>query len=240
MSSTIVQRFPTADATALAAADAGINRVLELLEQRELVHIGITGGTVGIKTLALWNLHTRRDQIDYSRLHFWWGDERFVTADSPDRNFNQAWDALLAHIAVPRENLHEFPAAEAGLDLEEAAAVFAQHYGAWNPEIAFAYMGMGPDGHVASLFPGKPSPMPGVTIIAEHDSPKPPPERLSLSYEALNRIEEIWFTVAGADKAEAVGVAFSSEPERLPVGQLKGRLRNVWFIDEAAATAISD
>ena len=75
-------------------------------------------------------------------------------------------------------------------------------------------------------------------IIAEHDSPKPPPQRLSFTYEAMNAADEIWFTVAGADKADAVEVAFSSEPDRLPVGRVHAATRNVWFIDEAAAAKL--
>ena len=238
MSQILVHRFATADAVALAAAEAGIERVLSVLEQQDAVHIGLTGGTVGIKTLAFWNAHAKRDLIDYSRVHFWWGDERFVTADSPDRNFNQAWDALLAHIQVPRQNLHEFPAAREGLSLDAAADEFAEHFAAWNPKLNFAYMGMGPDGHVASLFPGKPLPSAGVDVIAEHDSPKPPPQRLSLTYEALNRIDEIWLTVAGADKAEAAAIGLSDDPERLPVGRLSGASKTVWFIDDAAAAGL--
>ena len=238
MTEIIVHEFSTPDQTAIAAANAAIERIVEVLQTRDEIHIGVTGGTVGIKTLAVWNLHPRRDEIDYSRVHFWWGDERFVASDSPERNFNQAWDALLKNIEVPRQNLHEFPAADENLTLDEAAVIFAQHWADVNPEIDFAFMGMGPDGHIASLFPGKQPPTAGVSVIAEHDSPKPPPQRLSLTYEAINGIREIWFTVAGADKAEAVSVAFSSQPQRLPVGQVFGAERNVWFIDSAAAAGI--
>ena len=238
MTETVIHRFATPDATAIAAADAGIERVLGLLAERDAVHIGVTGGTVGIRTLAMWALHAKRDEIDYSRVHFWWGDERFVAADSADRNFVQAQDALFQHIKVPQENLHAFPAAENGLTLAEATRTFAEHYAEVNPQIAFAYMGMGPDGHIASLFPGKQLPAAGIDVIAEPDSPKPPAERISLTFEALNRIDEIWFTVAGADKADAVEVAFSSEPDRLPVGRVHAATRNVWFIDEAAAAKL--
>ena len=238
MTEVLIHRFATADETAIAAADAGISRVLDELRNNEVVHIGITGGTVGIKTLAVWAAHARRDEIDYSRVHIWWGDERFVASDSPDRNFVQAWDALLQHIDIPRENLHEFPSSDNGLTLDEGARIFAEHFAAVAPKIVFAFMGMGPDGHIASLFPGKPLPAAGVDVIAEHDSPKPPPARLSLSYEAINRIDEVWFTVAGADKADAVEVAFSNTPDALPVGRVHGAKRNVWFIDEAAATKI--
>ena len=238
MTEVLVHRYPTADATAIAAADAAIDRILDELATQPVVHVGLTGGTVGIKTLAVWAAHPRRDEIDYSRVHFWWGDERFVASESGDRNFVQAWDALLQHISVPRENLHEFPSSDNGLTLSEAAKLFESHFAAVSPRIIFALMGMGPDGHIASLFPGKVYAQDDGNIIAESDSPKPPAERLSLSYNAINAIEEVWFTVAGSDKAEAVEVAFSDRPERLPVGRVCAKRRNVWFIDDSAAARL--
>lgn len=238
MTETIVHRYPTADATAVAAADAAIERILEVQGSRERVDIAITGGTVGIKTLACWAAHSKRDEIDYSRLHFWWGDERFVASDSPDRNFVQAWDALLQFLPIDNANLHQFPAADSGLSLAQAADIFAAHWREQAPNIEFGFMGMGPDGHIASLFPGKPVPAAGDSIALESDSPKPPAQRLTLTYEAINGFQEIWFTVAGADKAHAVEVAFSETPERLPVGRVQARERNVWFIDDAAAAAL--
>ena len=99
-------------------------------------------------------------------------------------------------------------------------------------------LGMGPDGHIASLFPGHAIPATGVSVIAEHNSPKPPPQRLTFTYEAINNSGEIWFVVAGADKAEAVSVAFSDAPTRLPVGRVHAINKTVWFVDEAAAAGI--
>jgi 6-phosphogluconolactonase len=93
-------------------------------------------------------------------------------------------------------------------------------------------LGIGPDGHVASLFPGKDAQ--GQLVVAEHDSPKPPPMRLSLSYEAINSAREVWFTVAGADKQNAVATAFGDNPQELPVGRVRGRERTVWFVDATA------
>lgn len=238
MTETLVNRYATADAVAIAAAEAGIARIVELQAGLDRVDIAITGGTVGIKTLACWAANARRADIDYDRLHIWWGDERFVAADSSDRNFVQAWDALLSQLPIAAKNLHQFPAADAGMDLDEAAVAFLQHWRAEAPVIQFAYMGMGPDGHVASLFPGHESLGASASVIAEHDSPKPPAARLSFGYDAICAFKEIWFTVAGADKAEAVSVAFSGEPERLPVGRIHGAERDVWFIDDSAASML--
>jgi 6-phosphogluconolactonase len=97
---------------------------------------------------------------------------------------------------------------------------------------------MGPDGHIASLFPGHAIPAAGLSIVAEHDSPKPPPQRLTFTYEAINNSTQIWFLIGGKDKAEPTAVAFSSEPTRLPVGRVQGLEKTVWFVDEAAAEGI--
>jgi 6-phosphogluconolactonase len=168
--------------------------------------------------------------MDWAKVHVWWGDERFVERNSGDRNELQARNALLDHIDIPAENLHAFPASNEGLSLDEAAGEFRKEVSGVNFDILL--LGIGPDGHVASLFPGKEAS--GDLVVAEHDSPKPPPMRLSLSYEAINSAREVWFTVAGADKQNAVATAFGENPEQLPVGRVRGRERTVWFVDATA------
>ena len=140
--------------------------------------------------------------------------------------------------------MHSFPASDEGITLEQAAEVFKQELskfaiaGAGFPHFDIVFLGMGPDGHVASLFPGRELPSAGVTVIAEHDSPKPPSQRLSFSFETLNSADAVWFTVASADKADAVAIAFSEESDSLPVGRVRGQLETVWFVDAAAASKI--
>jgi 6-phosphogluconolactonase len=232
----IVNRFSDAQAVAIAAADAFVIKAIELLAVKSEIHISITGGTVGILTLKMIGEHDRVEQIDWDRVNIWWGDERFVDSDSPDRNANQAADALLDRVDATR--LHEFPAADEGLSLDDAAQEFADHVELIKPHFDLTFLGMGPDGHICSLFPGKPLPPAGVSIIAEHDSPKPPSQRLSFTYQAVNASDEIWFLVAGADKADAVEVAFSDNPEALPVGRIKAANRTVWFVDNSAGAKV--
>ena len=232
----IVHRFSDGDAVATGIADAWIKKISELLASKTEIHLQITGGTLGILMLAKAAEHPDLNSIDFDRVNFWWGDERFVDSDSKDRNANQAAAALLDKIDATR--VHEFPAADEGLDLDDAAQEFADHVDLVKPHFDLTILGMGPDGHVASLFPGKPIPAAGVQIIAEHDSPKPPLRRLSFSYEAINASDEVWFVVGGADKADAVEVAFSDEPERLPVGRIRGAKRTEWFLDSTAAVRV--
>ena len=223
----VVNRFKDAEETALGAAEAIVARVSELLAEQDAVNLVVTGGTVGILTLA----KLRDLTLDYSRVHIWWGDERFVEKQSADRNELQARNALLNHIEIPASNLHPFPASDEGQSLDEAAASFREVVRGVRFDILL--LGIGPDGHVASLFPGHDAE--GELVVAEHDSPKPPPQRLSLSYNAINSAREVWFTVAGADKQDAVSVAFGDQPESLPVGRVRGTEKTVWFVDASAA-----
>ena len=222
----IVNRFKDSDGVATGAAEAIVARINELLASQDVVNLVVTGGTVGILTLA----KLREISFDWSRVHIWWGDERFVEKASGDRNEIQARNAWLDHIEIPAENLHPFPASDEGLSLDDAATAFRGVVTGVRFDILL--LGIGPDGHVASLFPGHSAE--GELVVAEHNSPKPPPQRLSLSYDAINSAREVWFTVAGADKADAVSVAFGDDPASLPVGRVRGVERTVWFVDATA------
>jgi len=229
---TVVNRFKDAESLAKGAAEEFVTRLAQLLEELPEVHVQVTGGTIGIATLAA--IADREDAhlLDWSRVHVWWGDERFVETDSPDRNSVQAHNAMLKKL--PKTNLHPFPASDEGMTLDEAANFFSAEVASLKPKFSIAFVGVGPDGHICSLFPGKPEVEPGVLVIAEHDSPKPPPQRLSFSYEAMNSVDEIWFVIAGADKQDAVSVAFGDNPKQLPVGRVQGKSKTVWFVDQSA------
>jgi 6-phosphogluconolactonase len=233
-----VNRFKDANSVAQNVASELIAKLNSLLSEKDEVHLMLTGGTVGIASLSALGSHPERDSVDYSRVHFWWGDERYVAADHEDRNALQARIALLKKLTLDPAKVHEFPAADSGLTLDQAAQKFAGQVSELAPHFDIALMGMGPDGHIASLFPGKPIPTAGLWVIAEHDSPKPPPQRLSFTYEALNSADEIWFVVAGADKQDAVAVAMGDSPTDLPVGRVSGRVATNWFIDSTAATKV--
>lgn len=232
MTQVVVNRFKDAVDLASSAAEAFVTRLSQLLAELSEVHVQLTGGTIGIATLAAIGNREDAHLLDWSRVHIWWGDERFVASDSPDRNDLQAHDALLKKL--PATNLHPFPASDEGMSLTEAASFFAAEFATIKPRFSIAFVGMGPDGHVCSLFPGKPEIEAGVMVIAEQDSPKPPPQRLTFTYEAMNQVDEIWFVVAGGDKQDAVSVAFGDDPKSLPVGRVRGKSKTVWFIDQTA------
>ena len=230
----VVNRFATADSLARGAAEEFVTKLAQLLETKPEINVMLTGGTIGIATLAA--IADREDAhlLDWARVHIWWGDERFVESNSVDRNAVQARKAMLSRLPVSEANIHEFPASDQGLSLGEAANLFAAELATLKPHFDLAFVGMGPDGHICSLFPGKSEIADGVKVIAEQDSPKPPQQRLSFSYEAMNEVDEIWFVVAGADKSPAVAVAFGDNPETLPVGRIRGAIKTIWFVDQTA------
>lgn len=232
-----VNRFKDAHDLSEQAAHDLFAFISNALLKQDRVDIAITGGTVGIATLAAARL-LPFNELDLSRLHLWWGDERFVEKSHPDRNALQAQNAWLKYLGIPGQNLHEFPASDEGVTLDEAAIQFGEHFSKQSVSFDLMLMGMGPDGHIASLFPGKTVGDSQVPVVAEHDSPKPPPQRLSFSYSTINHAREIWFTVAGADKASAVATVFGDEPSKLPAGRVIGIEKTVWYVDQTAGNLV--
>lgn len=211
------------------------------------VHVVLTGGSMGIASLRQ-IAALPASAIDWQRIHLWWGDERWLPAGDAERNDEQADAALIRQIAIPAENVHRFPAANAGRSLDEAAADYTAELGrsaapgADVPDFALVFLGVGPDGHVASLFPG----LPGIEVvdqpvIAVRNSPKPPPERLSLTLPVLNSAASVWLMIAGADKAGALNAVFNTDnPSPLPLARVHGSTETLVFADQAAAAELQN
>lgn len=225
-----------ADRAALVAtvADAIESLIAELVERQGRATIALTGGSVGTELLAA--LADR--PIDWQRLVLTWSDERFVEAGSSDRNATQAREALIDRVAIPSTSVHELPAADGGsLDAAaEAATAMLRELG----PIDLTLLGMGPDAHVASLFPGLPGVRAGGSaVIAVRDSPKPPPERLSFTLEAINASDRVWLVVAGADKADAAArVLGGADLAEAPAVGVAGRLETLMHLDAEAASRL--
>ena len=238
------------DKAALAASVAArfLTKVIDLIEDEGQAHIVLTGGSVGIEVLRAIATSPARNSIDWSSVHIWWGDERWLPHDDDERNEKQAREALLNHVPVDEAKVHPFPASDEGIDLETAAARYdaelraAAREGADYPTFAITFLGVGPDGHIASLFPEREGPrVPTPGVIAVHDSPKPPAGRLSLTMPLLNSSERIWLVLAGADKASALGLALAGAAvEDVPVAGVLGRKRTVFFVDRAASAEVPE
>ncbi len=223
-----VQAFASDQAlTAQAASDIAL-LLEQAIELRGKARLVLTGGTLGIKILG----DFKTLGLDLSNVEIFFGDERFVDLEHPDRNEHQgivAWPDLSA------AKLSRFPAADTSL--EEAAAEFNLHIeslfgplGDSAPVFDVVILGMGPDGHVASLFPGHQQAQ--SWIIAEKASPKPPAERLSFSYQALNRSRAVIFLASGSAKVEAAQCAIQNQACDLPAAKVSGLELIRWYVDE--------
>jgi 6-phosphogluconolactonase len=224
------------DAAALAAAIAGrLTGAIALIQaEGRRPSVVLTGGTIAINAYEL----IQSDLVDWTRVDFYWGDERFVPEGHADRNDQQARDAFLDRLGVPASSIHAMPAH--GCDLSTAEA--ADQYAAALPAEPFdiTLLGVGPDGHVASLFPGFPQLHETERLAVEvFDSPKPPPVRISLTFPALNNSAAVWFVVSGAGKADAVARALGDGTlDDTPARGAHGRTETTWLLDVAAASKV--
>lgn len=226
--------FKTREELVTSAAEMIYDKISSPSSPKDSFHLAITGGNVG--TMVLRSLSTLTKGLDLADLHIWWVDERFVPRDSPDRNELQARDAWLIYSGIPEHNIHPFPASS-GQSIEEAASSFARTIEKIQPKYDLALLGMGEDGHVASLFPGSNPTLVGDWVAIETNSPKPPPQRLSLTFDALNGSKEVIFLVSGAEKSQAVSEVMN-ETRRLPAGNVSGVYKTTWLLDEDAASGI--
>lgn len=227
-------------------ADRFLVRMRARTSDGRTAHVALTGGSMGGAVLRAVAEHPDAAAIDWSLVHFWWGDERFVARDDPDRNSLQSRVALLDRIDIPAENIHEVAAPESGLSLDEAADAYATELARFGneerpwPSFAVCFLGVGPDGHIASLFPDRPE----VTVtdaaaVPVRNSPKPPPERVTLTRPVLNASKRLWLVLTGADKASALGLALAGASyTSVPAAGAKGRKRTIFFVDEAAASQV--
>ncbi|MFG1924048.1 6-phosphogluconolactonase [Cryptosporangium sp. NPDC048952] len=234
------------DAEVLAAAAAArlMVRIVDAQNARGSASIVLTGGGVGIGTLKALNASPARDAIDWDALDIWWGDERYVAPGDPERNEVQANEALLDHVPVNPSRVHRMPAA-AGNSPEGAAEQYADELskaarpGADLPRFDVLMLGVGPEGHVASIFPESPAAYDEGLVCAVRNCPKPPPTRVSLTFGTITSADEVWLLAAGEGKAEAVGLALAGAGRvQIPAAGARGGVRTLWLLDEAAAVNV--
>ena len=241
---------PDADAVAAAAASATAAQLAAALEERPQAHLVLTGGTVGTKTAAALPEALHAAGVDCSRLHLWWGDERYVEPDSEERNEVGVRETLLAPLqerGLPARHIHVMPSPADGMSLDDAAAWYGQQLDQTGGDEPFRtrgraffdvlLLGVGPDGHIASLFPEHPGQRRvSASATGVTDSPKPPPERISLTWPVLNSSRHVALLVAGAEKAGAVRDGHGRiDPWLVPASAVRGLDSTTWYLDEAAA-----
>lgn len=236
--------FPSIDELNAAVGRAFFARLRALIDEADTdvrVNVAISGGA--ITTSLLPSLAPRVDEVDWSRVRVWLVDERYVPAGDADRNDDQAWEGFF-HVATGVEFVR-MPTSDAsaagGGSLDEATAAFSATWRELMGERSFdiALIGMGPDGHICSLFPRRVDMDEASPILAIRNSPKPPPERITVSMPVMRACGEVWLTTAGAAKADALERAFvGASPLDLPVAGILAPTTRV-YLDEPAAASIA-
>lgn len=237
--SATVVTHPSKQALADAAAARLLVALVDAVATRGVAHVTMTGGSMGSEIVRSLAAQPARAAVDWAAVHVWWGDERYLPAGDPERNDTQNDAAGLTALGLDPGHVHRVPGPDTTASAEESAELYAQ---ALRSEAAGGFdvvvLGVGPDGHVASLFPHHPAAgTTGEVAVAVHDSPKPPPDRVSLTVECLERAREVWFLVAGADKADAVRRGVHGSPfAQTPAAHVHGEERTLWLVDADAAT----
>jgi 6-phosphogluconolactonase len=237
-----IEKYPDTAALVTAAGDRLVAAIVDAIDKRAAAHIVLTGGGSGIGLLK--RVGERGDEIDWPRVHLYWGDERFVPADDGERNDKQAGEALLDHVAIPTANVHPMAASDGEFsdDLDAAVADYERVLAANAdegpvPDFDVHLLGMGGEGHINSLFPHTRAVRERERlVVGVVDSPKPPPRRITLTLPAVRRSREVWLIVSGAAKADAVAAAVGgADPNEVPAAGAVGREATVWLLDEDAA-----
>ena len=231
-----------------ATAARLLTRLADLPLDGRVPSVVLTGGTIANDLYRAVAESAARDVVDWSRVDFWWGDERFVPAGDSQRNSGQAREALLDHVPVDPERVHEMAPSDGryGDDVDAAAAGYADELraaegreGGDTPVFDILLLGIGENGHCASLMPGNPAIHDVRPVVAVRNSPKPPPTRISLTMGPLMRARELWFIASGEAKAGPVAEAVrGADVDKVPAAGPKGIDRTLWLLDPAAASAL--
>ena len=229
------------DSATLSTAVAGelLARLADAQAAGHVPQIALTGGTIAEEIHREIARLSPSTEVDWTQVVVWFGDERFVAPDSPDRNALQAREAFLDAVGATR--VHPMPSTADAASPDEGAAAYAatlREHG--SGELDIVMLGIGPDGHIASLFPGFPQlDVTDADAVGVTGSPKPPPERVSLTLPALNRATSVWFLVSGEGKSGAVASALGgADVHDIPAAGVTGHEETIWFLDRAAASRL--
>lgn len=243
-SQVVVETYPDTDALVAATGDRLAAAIEAAIAERGRALVVLTGGGTGIGLLKRLRTHS----IDWSRVHLFWGDDRFVPRDDDERNEKQAREALIDHVAIPSDQVHAMAPSDGayGDDLSAAAAGYARTLaelsgnGSATPQFDVHLLGMGGEGHINSLFPHTPAVLEtSRAVVGVEDSPKPPPRRITLTLPAVRNSRQVWLVVSGDAKAAAVAAALAgADSADIPAAGAVGTESTVWLIDTAAASQL--
>ena len=234
-----VRVFPDREALSQAAAERLVEVVEAALVEKDRAALALAGGSTPRRLYELL-AETYRDRLPWERLALFWGDERFVPVDHPASNYRMTADALLRHVPFPPDHVFPIPTEAASPDAAADAydATLRSFFDTSEPAFDLTLLGLGDDGHTASLFPED--------VPHTHDHPSrwveavvAPPRyeirpRITLTLPALNASRHVFFLVAGEEKREVLRAILDKTDPTLPAAHVRAREHLTWFVDEAA------
>ncbi|GAB2861829.1 6-phosphogluconolactonase [Nocardioides pacificus] len=220
-------------------ASALLARLEAAQDEGRVPHVVLTGGSIADEIHREIARRATDSHVDWSRVELWWGDERFVAPGTADRNEAQAAEALLDQLPLDPARVHRMPSTADVPDVDAGAASYAEELASLDGPFDVVMLGLGPDGHIASLFPGHPGLEATGAAVGVRESPKPPPLRVSMTFETLNRARAVWFVVDGEGKADATAQALAGGDHReIPARGVQGQEETTWFLTESAASRL--
>lgn len=233
--------FPDLDALSRAVLEELLRVLRDAIAARNRFSIALSGGHTPIKLHVLW-AHAERYgfRTPWDHVHLFWGDERYVPHDDPLSNYRMARETLIEHVPIPAANVHpmlaDYPRPENAAESYETE--LRRFFGPANPAFDLQLMGLGPEGHTASLFPGSPALEETERWVLAVEAPATPPRRLTLTPAVLNWGRNTFFLVSGEDKREIMAALrgeSESNSSQYPAARIRPSGRVLWFLDEAAA-----
>ncbi|MBI5933693.1 MAG: 6-phosphogluconolactonase [Chloroflexi bacterium] len=236
-----IRIFKEANELSRAAAELFVALATQAIRERGRFLVALSGGSA---PMGLYRLLARKP-IDWTRVHIFWGDERLVPPENPESNYGQAREVLLKHIPIPSENIHrvatELESDAAAADYARVLKEFAAPNLDW-PRFDLVLLGMGEDGHTASLFPGSPVDVTEPVIAVTANYQGRPAQRVTLTPLVFNDARQALFLVAGANKAVSLRGVFDdyNSSELIPAKRIQPTEGQVtWMVDEAAGSALT-
>lgn len=240
--------YPDHDTLAAAIAARALTVIKDAQAARGIAQVSLTGGRGGTSALAAILASPAINAVDWSKIDFWWSDERFLNKGDLDRNDTGAFDVLLDHVPVDPARVHPMPYLNGplGHDVDAAAAFYAAELARAAggtpgsiPTFDISMLGIGEDAHVASLFPGRQEQFKPATVVSVRDSPKPPPTRTTFTMNTILASLQVWLIASGSGKADAIKLALGGLPAlRAPAGAVRGLERTLVLCDQDAAAQV--
>lgn len=238
-----IHAYPNKDKLVTATTERVINEIGQAIQERGLCKIALAGGNTPREIYSMLAESTYRDRVDWDRLHLFWGDERMVPPEHEDSNFRMVKETLLDHVRIPDGNVHRIRGENVP---EQAAQEYAEllhnHFKEDSPRFDIILLGIGEDGHTASLFPGTDAVEECKLYTVAVFVPRPDAWRVTLTFPVLNAAREVFFLVSGRSKSDIVQriIGIKKPAKEFPASMVNpenGTLH--WMLDSEAMVLIN-